>query len=215
MTIWDVDKLADEIARVATRRLGWSLRKGVNTDQLRLMAQALTDKAKARSDDFLLYETALRSSIERLGPGPMGRLAQIEFGLTEESADMSFLKQRRALARTKLGIRPNAIEGRERDMHLAIARDLVFRWEASQPAKKNSYIENRLEERYPGMSAEERSREEFLATLRRFADRVARQEEEEIMAGEITKEEIEEYENAPDELTDLERRWQKQTEERR
>jgi hypothetical protein len=207
MTAWDIDKLADEIARVATPRLGWSLRSDAKTDQLRRIAKALTDQAT--SDDFRLYEIVLRPSIERLGPGPMGRLAQIEFGLTEESSKLSFLKQRRYLAMKELGIRPNSFEGRERDMHLAIARDLVVRWGASRPTRRYK------SPRFAGMTDDERGREEFLEALRRFADRVARQEEEEIMAGEITKEEIEEYEKAPDELMGIELRWKKQAEERR
>lgn len=190
MTAWDIDKLADEIARVATPRLGWPLRSNAKTEQLRRMSEALT--GDLNSDGYLLYEKVLPPSIEQLGPGPMGRLARIEFGLTEDSKSMPFLKQRRYLALKKLGIRPNAIERLERDMRLAIARDLVARWTASQPAKKNSYIENRLEERFPGMSTEERSRAEFIDSTRRLMDRAGRHVEEEIMAGEITEEEIDE-----------------------
>jgi hypothetical protein len=208
MTVWDVDKLADEIARVATPRLGWPLRSDAKTEQLRRIAEALTDHAP--TENFLLYEIVLKPSIERLRQGPMGRLAQIEFGLTEESAKLSFLKQRRDLAMKKLGIRPNAIEGRERDMHLAIARDLVVQWAASRPTRRYK------SPRFAGMTDEERSRAEFIDATRRLLERASRQTEEELMAGEITEEEIEEtFNRDPDELIGIELRWQKQTEESR
>ncbi len=180
---WDIDKLADEIARVATPRLGWPLRSDAKTDQLRDIAKALIDRAP--TDDYLLYEKVLPPSIESLGKGPMGRLARIEFGLTNESKDQSFLKQRRDLALKELGIRPNAIERLERDMHLAIARDLVARWETSHPGPRPA------DATYAGMTAEERDRAMFLSAARRIAERVNRRYDQEVMAGERIWEPVE------------------------
>jgi hypothetical protein len=137
MNAWDINKLAKEIERVVTVRLGWYLRSDANTDQLRLLARTLTGEVD--SDDFQLYEVALRPSIERLGRGPVARLAQIMFGLTEESENVQFVGKRREIAIQKLGIKPNAIEGQVHKMCLAIARDLIIRWEkAGGPDKKAS-----------------------------------------------------------------------------
>jgi hypothetical protein len=125
MRDWDIEKLAREIAKVRTVGLGRPLRKDAQTDQLLLVAESLA--VDPHFPSFRLYEEALRPSIERLGRGPVGRLAQIEFGLTLESGKMPLLKQRRQLAKEELGNGDDSLEALERDMHRALADDLVIR----------------------------------------------------------------------------------------
>lgn len=125
MAEWDIDKLANEVARVCTAGLGRPLRKGAEVDQLLAVARLLLPDPTLPS--FRLYEEALLPSIERLGDGPMGRLAQIEFGIAAEARQMRYMNQRETLASEKLHMGPYAVKARAQKMHKAIAEDLVTR----------------------------------------------------------------------------------------
>jgi hypothetical protein len=131
MARFDIEKLAKEVAAVATVGFGRDLRKNADTEQLLKVAQWLVSKSYANK--FHLFEDALRPSVENLGDGTIGRLARIEFRLAPEASNFYYLKERQAEATRQLGARGEALKTLEQEMCLAIARDLALRLDAVLP----------------------------------------------------------------------------------
>jgi hypothetical protein len=127
----DIQKLAKEVAAVATVGFGRELRKNADTDQLLEIAEWLASERHA--NEYLLYEDALRPSVEHLGDGAIGRLARIEFGTAPEASSLYYLKQRQAEATRQLGAQGEALKKLERAMCLALANDLALRLDAALP----------------------------------------------------------------------------------
>lgn len=124
----DMDKLAKEVAAVATVGFGRPLRKGTKTQQLLDLAECFSVGEGLRS--FRHYEVALRPSVERLGDGAIGQLARIEFRLAPEARKLHYFKERQAEATRQLGARGEALKRLEEAMCLAIAEDMVVRLNA-------------------------------------------------------------------------------------
>lgn len=127
----DIKKLSKEVAAVATVGFGRPLRKNADTSQLLIVAQWLVEDTY--SEQFRLYEDAIRPSVERLGDGTIGRLAYIEFGLAPDARNLYYFKERRAEATRQLGARGEALKRLEEAMHLAIAKDLALRLDSVLP----------------------------------------------------------------------------------
>jgi hypothetical protein len=130
VTEWDTGKLAGEVGRVATVKLGFPLRNGAQTEQLLRIAKGLSTDPGLPT--VRLYEDAIRPSIERLGTGPLGTLARIEFGLTDESKETRFYHERLTHAEQYFHYAPNLLKAMSKSMREELARDLVRRWFAVQ-----------------------------------------------------------------------------------
>lgn len=124
------ESLAKEIAAVCTVGLGRPLRSNAKSDQLVQVAKQLgSDETLPR---LPLFEEVLTPSIERLGRGELGVLARMEFGLHPETKHLRFLSDRRGVASDHFGIGNDALKRLERQMHLALAEDLLTRVKAKE-----------------------------------------------------------------------------------
>lgn len=129
MADWDIDKLASEVKHVRAVGLGRPLRAGAEADQLLALAESLVPDSTLLP--FRLYEEALRPSIERLGQGRLGRIAQIEFGISPDALNLHTLKKRRDLAAADQELDPerDRFKTLEKEMYRALAEDLLARAE--------------------------------------------------------------------------------------
>lgn len=128
----DKTKLARQISGVMTVGLGRPLRRNAKTDLLLLVAMGLS--ADSSLPPLRLYEDALIVSINRLGHGELGELAQIEFGVSPETRRVRYHNARQEIASARLGVGEEALARLERETLAALAEDLLARLHAMSPA---------------------------------------------------------------------------------
>ena len=130
MTEFDLSQLTAEVGHICTVGLGREPRKGARIDQLVAIAKRLSDDPNLPR--ITLVEDAIRPSIGRLGRGEIALAARFELGTAAETRTLRTITKRREAICGALGIGLEALTSIEKQMHRAIAADLVARLETRE-----------------------------------------------------------------------------------